>query len=159
MTISFSDRVEVPKHVLVRFLDNESVFLNLETEHYYGLDEIGTRIWQAVAAAPYIEAAYEQLLSQFDVEAQHFRQNFSELLERLVNDGLLRVRCTNAGMDPANLALERPARRFFLRASAGVARHLSQLAVARIARQRRRSSISFLFDPDRKMLTHTSAPV
>ena len=65
MTISFSDRVEVPKHVLVRFLDNESVFLNLETEHYYGLDEIGTRMWQAVTAAPYIEAAYGQLLSQF----------------------------------------------------------------------------------------------
>ena len=101
MTISFSDRVEVPKHVLVRFLDNESVFLNLETEHYYGLDEIGTRMWQTVTAAPYIEAAYEQLLSQFDVEAQQLRQNFSELLERLVNDGLLRVHCANAGMDPA----------------------------------------------------------
>lgn len=101
MTISFSDRVEVPKHVLVRFLDNESVFLNLETEHYYGLDEIGTRMWQAVTAALYIEAAYEQLLSQFDVEAQQLRQNFSELLERLVNDGLLRVYCANAGMDPA----------------------------------------------------------
>ena len=101
MTISFSDRVEVPKHVLVRFLDNESVFLNLETEHYYGLDEIGTRMWQAVTAAPYIEAAYEQLLSQFEVEAQQLRQNFSELLERLVNDGLLRVHYANAGMEPA----------------------------------------------------------
>jgi hypothetical protein len=101
MTISFSDRVEVPKYELVRFLDNESVFLNLETEHYCGLDEIGTRMWQAVTAAPYIEAAYEQLLSQFDVEAQQLRQNFSELLERLVNDGLLRVHCANAGMDPA----------------------------------------------------------
>jgi hypothetical protein len=87
-TISFSDRVEVPKHVLVRFLDNESVFLNLETEHYYGLDEIGTGMWQAVTAAPYIEAAYGQLLSQFDVEAQQL-------------DGLLRVHCANAGMDPA----------------------------------------------------------
>jgi hypothetical protein len=101
MTISFSDRVEVPKHVLVRFLDNESVFLNLETEHYYGLDEIGTRMWQAVTAAPYIEVAYERLLSQFDVKAQQLRQNFSELLERLLNDGLLRVHCANAGMDPA----------------------------------------------------------
>ena len=71
MTISFFDRVDVPKHVRVRFLDNESVFLNLETEHSYALDEIGTRMWQAVTAAPYIDA-YEQLLSQFDLGAQHF---------------------------------------------------------------------------------------
>ena len=29
--IVFTDRVEVPAHVMVRFLDNESVFLNLVT--------------------------------------------------------------------------------------------------------------------------------
>jgi len=67
----FSDRVEASKHVLVRLLDNESVFPNLETEDDYSLDEIGTRMWQAVTAAPYIDA-YEQLLSQFDLGAQHF---------------------------------------------------------------------------------------
>ncbi len=34
--LSFADSVEVPTHVTVRFLDKESVFLNLETERYYG---------------------------------------------------------------------------------------------------------------------------
>jgi|SRR6516225_5306384 hypothetical protein len=101
MTISFSDRVEVPKHVMARFLDNECVFLNFDTELYYGLDEIGTRMWQAVTAAPCIEAAYEELFSEFDVEAEQLRQNFSELLERLVNYGLLRVQRGDAGLDPS----------------------------------------------------------
>jgi hypothetical protein len=101
MMLSFSDRVEVPQHVLVRFLDKESVFLNLETERYYGLDEIGTRMWQVVTSMPCIEDAYAQLLSEFDIEAEQLRQNFSELLGRLVDDGLLRVHCANAGMDQA----------------------------------------------------------
>jgi hypothetical protein len=52
--ISFSDRVEVPKDVLVRFVEKETVLLNLETECYYGLDETGTRMWQLVTAAPSI---------------------------------------------------------------------------------------------------------
>jgi hypothetical protein len=99
--LSYSDRVEVPTHVMVRFLDKESVFLNLETEHYCGLDETGTRTWQAVTAAPCIEADYAQLLNEFDIEADLLRQNFSELFGRLVDDGLLRVHCANAGMDPA----------------------------------------------------------
>jgi hypothetical protein len=38
--VSFADRVAVPAHVLVRFLENESVLLNLETERYYGLDAL-----------------------------------------------------------------------------------------------------------------------
>jgi hypothetical protein len=98
--LSFSDGVEVPTHVMVRFLDKESVFLNLETERYYGLDETGTRMWQVVAVAPCIEAAYVQLLSEFDIAAELLRQNFSELLGRLADDGLLRVHCANVGMDP-----------------------------------------------------------
>jgi Coenzyme PQQ synthesis protein D (PqqD) len=101
VTLSFSDRVEVPKHVLVRFLDKESVFLNLETEQYYGLDETGTRMWQAVTVAPSIENAYAVLLSGFDVDPDLLRQNLSELLARLVGIGLLRAPSSDVETDPA----------------------------------------------------------
>lgn len=99
--LSFSDRVEVPRHVLVRFLEKESVLLNLETERYYGLDETGTRMWQVVTATPSIETAYAQLLSEFDVEAELLRQNVSEFLGRLADDGLLRVHFAHAETVPA----------------------------------------------------------
>ena len=89
--LSFSDHVEVPKHVLVRFIEKECVFLNLETEVYYGLDETGTRMWQVVTAGQSIENSYAELLSEFDVEAEPLRENLSELLGRLVDLGLLRV--------------------------------------------------------------------
>ena len=101
MIASFSDRVEVPKHVLVRIVEKESVFLNLETECYYGLDETGTRMWQVVTAAPSIENAYEELLSEFDVEEELLRQNLSELLGRLVELGLLRVHFADVETDSA----------------------------------------------------------
>ena len=91
MGVSFTDRVSVPQHVLVRFLDNESVFLNLETERYFGLDETGTRMWQLVTAAPSIDTAYQQLRDEYDVEPELLRANLDELLARLVDNGLLRV--------------------------------------------------------------------
>lgn len=101
MMPSFSDRVEVPKHVLVRFIEKESVFLNLETEVYYGLDETGTRMWQVVTAAQSIENAYAELLSEFDVEAGLLRQNLLELLGQLVEIGLLRIHFTDVQTDSA----------------------------------------------------------
>ena len=100
MIFSFSDRVEVPRHVLVRVLEKESVLLNLETEQYFGLDETGTRMWQVVTTAPSIEGAYEELLSEFDVEAELLRQNLSELLGRLGDIGVLRVHLPNVETDP-----------------------------------------------------------
>ena|SRR5271165_437637 len=97
--LSFSDHVEVPKHVLVRFLEKEPVLLNLETECYYGLDETGTRMWQMVTSAPSIDNAYAELLSEFDVEAEMLRQHLSELLGRLVDLGLLRVHFADVETD------------------------------------------------------------
>lgn len=95
--VSFADHVAVPAHVLVRFLDNESVFLNLESECYFGLDQTGTRMWQLVTAAPSIDAAYQQLLDEYDVAPELLRLNFTELLSRLVDNGLLEIFSSDVG--------------------------------------------------------------
>lgn len=87
----FTDRVEVPAHVMVRFLDNESVFLNLETERYFGLDQTGTRMWQVITNSSNIEAAYQQLLSEFEVEPETLRSDVIGLLEKLVENNLLQM--------------------------------------------------------------------
>ncbi|HEX4542119.1 MAG TPA: PqqD family protein [Candidatus Acidoferrum sp.] len=95
--VTLKDRVSAPAHVLVRFLDRESVLLNLETEQYFGLDETGTRIWQLLTASPDIDAAYEELLAEFDVEPELLRDNLTDLLERLVENGLLQVLPADVG--------------------------------------------------------------
>ena len=95
--VSFMDRAETLPHVLVRYLDKESVLLNLETERYYGLDETGTRMWQLVTAAPNIDAAYRELLNEYDVESDLLRLHLTELLGRLVENGLLQIQPADVG--------------------------------------------------------------
>ena len=99
--MSFTERATAPAHVLVRFLDRESVLLNLETEQYFGLDETGTRMWQLVTVSPNIDAAYEELLAEFDVEPELLRSNLTELLGQLVENGLLQVLPADVGTIPA----------------------------------------------------------
>ncbi|HZC66652.1 MAG TPA: PqqD family protein [Candidatus Dormibacteraeota bacterium] len=95
--VTLKDRVSAPAHVLVRFLDRESVLLNLETEQYFGLDETGTRMWQLLTASPDVDAAYEELLAEFDVEPELLRDNLTDLLGRLVENGLLQVLPADVG--------------------------------------------------------------
>lgn len=95
--VSFADRVEVLPNVLVRFLDKESVLLNLDTERYFGLDETGTRMWRLVTTAPNIDAAYRELQNEFDVEPELLRLHLAELLARLVDNGLLQIQPENVG--------------------------------------------------------------
>ncbi len=101
LTVSSTERATAPAHVLVRFLDQESVLLNLETEQYFGLDETGTRMWQLVTDSPNIDAAYQGLLAEFDVEPELLRSNLTELLGQLVENGLLQVLPADVGTIPA----------------------------------------------------------
>jgi Coenzyme PQQ synthesis protein D (PqqD) len=101
LMVSFDARVVVPSRVLVRFLDKESVLLNVETERYFGLDETGTRMWQLTTAAPKIEIAFQQLLDEYDVDPGLLRANLTDLLSQLVENGLLELVPSDAGTSPA----------------------------------------------------------
>src|SRR6202051_1564139 len=95
--VMFSDKMSVPAHVLGRFLDKEAVLLNIETERYFGLDETGARMWQLATTSANIDAAYQALLSEYDVDAQTLREHLSELLEKLADNGLLTVTSSDVG--------------------------------------------------------------
>lgn len=91
MTISFSDRVRVPDDVLISNLQEESVILNLDSERYYGLDDIGTRMLSVLSTADSIGAAYELLLEEYDVDGKVLRRDLLSLVEQLVAQGLINI--------------------------------------------------------------------
>ncbi len=89
MTISFSDRVRVPDEVLISKLQEESVILNLDSERYYGLDDVGTRFLSVLNNSDSIEAAYEVLRHEYEVDAQSLQQDLIGLVDDLVKQGIL----------------------------------------------------------------------
>ena len=89
MTISFSDRVTVPDDVLISQLQEESVILNLDSERYYGLDDVGTRFLSALTTSDSIETAFDLLRNEYDVDPQVLRSDLLALIENLINQGLL----------------------------------------------------------------------
>lgn len=90
-TISFSDRVRIPDDVLISQLQEESVILNLDSERYFGLDEVGTRMLTVLSTSNSIEAAYELLLDEYDVDGQALRQDLTSLIENLLQQGLVTI--------------------------------------------------------------------
>ena len=91
MQISFSDRVRVPDGVLISNLQEESVILNLDSERYFGLDDVGTRMLSVLSTSDSIEAAYESLREEYDVDGQVLRQDLLALVESLLQKGIVEV--------------------------------------------------------------------
>jgi hypothetical protein len=91
MPISFKAKISVPKQVLVRTFQNESVLLNLDSESYHGLDDVGTRMWQALSQSAKIQAAYESLLPEYEVDAATLQKDLEAFIENMVERGLVEV--------------------------------------------------------------------
>ncbi len=91
LLLSFAKRVKAPGHVLMRELSGESVLLNLNSECYFGLNEVGTCIWTALTTSDSVQAAYEALLAVYDVETERLRRDLHEVIETLLEHGLVEV--------------------------------------------------------------------
>jgi hypothetical protein len=86
-----SSPVRVPEHVLMRVVDGELVVLNLDNEQYYGLDEVGTAMWEALTTAPTVSGAIQQLLAAYDVDEETLTRDVEKLLEELSARGLVEI--------------------------------------------------------------------
>jgi hypothetical protein len=90
--LRWSSSVSVPSGVFRQELPgDESVALNLQTEEYYGLDPIATRMWLALEECRSVDGAYEQLLGEYEVEPATLRDHLIGFVDQLVERGLLVV--------------------------------------------------------------------
>ncbi|MBP6824690.1 MAG: PqqD family protein [Acidobacteria bacterium] len=91
MEISFANRVVVAPDTLINVVGEEAVLLNLKNEQYYGLDVMGTEMWQVLTASGSISEAYEKLLGEYDVSAEVLQKDLNDLLVKLLSNGLVEL--------------------------------------------------------------------
>jgi hypothetical protein len=91
MTSYSKSRIRVPPDVLVSDVGGESVFLNLKTESYFGLDDVGTRMWKVLTENGTVESAYQELLTEYDIDEAQLSNDLNELVQKLVDNGLVEV--------------------------------------------------------------------
>ena len=87
--LTLGDRVIVPDAVISRELEGETVVLNLETGVYFGLDGVGTDIWNALQSGGRIEDAFNALLGQYEVQSATLRDDLLRFVNQLAAKGLL----------------------------------------------------------------------
>lgn len=88
----FTKSIEVGDNCLIEYLpDGEAVLLNTSSEQYFGLDEIGVEMWNALSSSHSIEDAYRALLDEYDVAPDQLRSDLERLVEDLAAHGLLEI--------------------------------------------------------------------
>ena len=75
--------------VLFQEVSGETVLLDLNSESYFGLDEVGTRIWSLINEGRAVGEVVDTLLDEYDVDRATLETDVSALLASLLEAGLV----------------------------------------------------------------------
>ncbi len=81
----------ISPEVLFRELAGEAVLLDLKSQRYFGLDPIGTRIWQLLDEQGRTDGILQTMLDEFEVEEAQLRQDLAAFLQQLEEAGLIEL--------------------------------------------------------------------
>lgn len=83
--------------VVFRDLDGEAVVLDLATGTYFGLNDVGTRMWQLIEHHGTLAEVVDGMAREFDAPIDCLEADLREFVDLLVAKGLLHAVPTRLG--------------------------------------------------------------
>ena len=76
---------------MIADLDGETVLLDTESGHYFGLNSVGTRIWELASDARSVKEIVSLLLSEYTVSAEQLEIDVLGFVNNLAQRSLIEV--------------------------------------------------------------------
>ncbi len=91
---TLATRVSIPKKVLCRDLGGEAVVLDLESGTYFGLDEVGLRMWTLLQKHGDVRSVYQAMVKEYEVSQEQLRQDLLNFVDLLASRKLVQIQDT-----------------------------------------------------------------
>jgi Coenzyme PQQ synthesis protein D (PqqD) len=69
----------------------EVAILNLKAGMYYGLDDVGARVWALIQRPKEVSEIQAIILNEYDVDPDRCERDITSLLQNLIGEGLVEV--------------------------------------------------------------------
>lgn len=100
MDAALDRKAEIADTILAQQVDGETVILDLAGETYFGLDEVGTRIWDLIGEGRRLAEIHAVLCAEYDAPSDVLRDDLLVLLDELAVKGLVSFVPGEAGDAP-----------------------------------------------------------
>jgi hypothetical protein len=91
MKLSSDSTVVITSNQVGADLGEEIILLHLENGEYFGLDDVGARIWRLMERPTAVREIERILLEEYDIEPDRCHEEVLQLLSDLVDNGLVEV--------------------------------------------------------------------
>jgi coenzyme PQQ synthesis protein D (PqqD) len=91
VSMELTAQVRLAKDVLMQKVGDDAILLNLNTENYFTLDEVGTRIVTALQESDSLKQAVRKLVGIYEVDESKLTNDAIRLVKVCEQNGLLQV--------------------------------------------------------------------
>ena len=91
MKLTNENQIRLSPEVVFQEVSGEMVLLDLNSEQYFGLDEVGTRVWELLKDEGSYGQLVERMLAEYDVTESELRKDLEALFSGLHKEGLVTV--------------------------------------------------------------------
>lgn len=89
--VTLAHHVALSENVLMQEVGGEAVLLDLTGERYFGLNKVGTRIWELLGTQSDLVQLHARLCEEFEAEPVQVEQDLLRLVGELSDAGLVKV--------------------------------------------------------------------
>lgn len=85
-------QIKLSSQVLMQKVADEAVLLDLGSQCYFGLDEVGTLIWEGLGENKTEDEIVGQIVQEFDVSKEVAARDVRDFLHKLEQDKLITLK-------------------------------------------------------------------
>jgi hypothetical protein len=90
-TIDINATIEKKQEIISTGMDEDTVMMSIEKGEYYGLNPVGSRIWELLDQPRTVAWICDSLLAEYDVPAEECQRDVKEFVGKLVEKKLVKI--------------------------------------------------------------------
>jgi len=89
--MTLDQKIVCSETVFAQIIDDEMVLLDMQTENYFGMDNVGATMWHMIEKHSTLREVLMELLTYYDVEEEVLKNDLFAFVAKLQNSGLVHL--------------------------------------------------------------------
>ena len=90
-SITDGTRIKRKNTILTSNIETQTIMMSLEKGNYYGLNSVGSRIWELIEQEISVKDICVRLIDEYEVEEKHCKKVVVFFLEEMEKSGLISI--------------------------------------------------------------------
>ncbi len=89
--ISLETKITIPETLLLQKVDEETILLDINTQEYFSLNELGGIIWELLSKNNNLKEVKDELLVTYDINEKQIIDDILNFISALIKKGLIEI--------------------------------------------------------------------